>query len=101
MRRGWEAGRRHGYPLCCVLHFVAAAPFGVLGQAVRRGGCREVRPDGSLKTWVPCHYHKGRHPAWRPSYWLRLKGTKNGLIPRYVIELGLEHEYMRHTWTSS
>jgi len=66
--RHLRLGLHYGYPLCCILQFSISRALGIHKlQGLRRGGVRL----GPTKVYVPCSYHKGRHPNWRPhKQWL-------------------------------
>lgn len=56
-------GRENGYPICCVLHFALdRVQDKQILSAVERGGIF----DGTPYVYVPCRFHKGRHPYWTP-----------------------------------
>jgi len=70
-----RVGIIYGYPLCCVLHFSFEGAIGGNKQAIRRG-IVDLAED---KGYVPCFYHKGRHPKWEPV-------EDQGLIPLSYFE---------------
>ncbi len=57
----WREGRRHGYPRCCVAQWCLARLLGARGCAARRGS---IPTAGG--QYVPCRWHVGRAPGWRP-----------------------------------
>lgn len=57
-------GIHYGYPLCCVTQFAVGHAIGVSRQGVRGGGV-ELTPT---KVYVPCIYHRKKHPRWVPFY---------------------------------
>lgn len=58
----FRVGKENKYPTCCVLHFALDGVFTNRYPAVRRGSIF----DGTPYVYVPCGYHKGRHPEWAP-----------------------------------
>lgn len=55
-------GIYYGYPMCCVLQFCFQRATGIRPkQGLDRGGVRIA--EG--RVYVPCSYHKERHPNWR------------------------------------
>lgn len=56
-----RTGKEFNYPTCCVLHFAWDAAR-KKPPALRRGS---VRISATME-YVPCAFHKGRHPKWKP-----------------------------------
>lgn len=59
--RDLRRGLLYRYPPCCTLQFALGTALRVQHQALRRGCV--VTDDNK---WVPCIYHKKRHPQWEP-----------------------------------
>lgn len=58
-----QVGLEEGYPICCVAHFsFDYANDYKVAPALSRGSIRRS-PDS---TYVPCIFHKRRHPLWEP-----------------------------------
>lgn len=57
-------GIYYGYPLCCTAQFAfgAAIGSGKLKMGLRGGGVHIT----ATKVYVPCIFHRGRHPQWLP-----------------------------------
>jgi len=60
--RSLRFGIYYGYPLCCNLNFSLGYAFGPIKHGLRRGGVHITEE----KVYVPCRYHKGKHPCWVP-----------------------------------
>lgn len=61
--KDFRLGLYYGYPICCILHFALESAMGTgRKRAVRRGG---IHPAPG-KAYVPCMYHAGLHPQWKP-----------------------------------
>lgn len=59
----FRMGKENGYPTCCVLHFTLDRVRSKdIWSAVERGSIF----DGTPYVYVPCRFHKGRHPNWTP-----------------------------------
>jgi hypothetical protein len=59
----FRTGKENGYPTCCVIHF----SWDMIQEpkrypAVERGSIFDNTPQ----VYVPCGFHKGRHPEWAP-----------------------------------
>lgn len=88
-----RTGLGYEYPICCTLQFAwdvsdlrhqKRSFRNANGPAIKRGSILAgVRENGEKKLYVPCSFHKGRHPGWEPyhkgsRYQLRLFSEEVG-----------------------
>ena len=57
-------GKENKYPRCCVLHFVLDNAWHSSSCAMRRGIINRTIVEEDV--YVPCLFHKKRHPLWEP-----------------------------------
>lgn len=58
----FRMGKKNRYPTCCIVHFAWDGARQKRGMAVRRG----IIFVSEKSSYVPCWFHKGRHPEWAP-----------------------------------